>query len=190
MWGTQPAGKATQDPEQPCVVSSLRFLAAALGAAMLCVAQPDIGPERRPEGGRQAACRRQQGCPEEGRRIRRSREASGRPGRQSRMPLARPAGGEPALAGRSRYRLSTSRSVRPVRLPGGPYPDDVPLRRASGKHRSEGDRYAQQPSARLLDQSRAPRRRARPPRPAARPTANLYKYSGEAPLSCTDVQND
>ena len=37
---------------------------------------------------------------------------------------------------------------------------------------------------------RARRRRARRPRPTARPIANLYKRSARAALSCTDVQND
>ena len=42
---------------------------------------------------------------------------SDRPGRQPGMRLARPPGGQPALAGRSRHRLSPSRPLRPLWLP-------------------------------------------------------------------------
>ena len=69
-------------------------------------------------------------------------KAPGRPGRQSRMRLARPAGGQPAVARRSRHRLPPSRPLRPVRMSGRPHPGDVPLPGPAGQHRSQGAGHA------------------------------------------------
>ena len=54
---------------------------------------------------------------------------------------------------RSRYRFPASRPLRPLRLPVRAHPGDLPLPGAAGRYRSEGDRHAQQPHPRLLDQS-------------------------------------
>src|ERR1700729_1187639 len=88
------------------------------------------------------------------------------------MRLAWPSRGQPALAGRSRYRLSPSRSLRSVRLPRRTHPGDVSVPDfARKRHRSEGGRQLERPGPCLLDQpagagtaAAAGRRRAKPPR--------------------------
>jgi hypothetical protein len=73
------------------------------------------------------------------RRIFRSPAHARRPGRQSRMRLARPPSRELAVARRHRNRLPAPRSLRPIRLPGRPYPGELPLPDSPCQHhRSQG----------------------------------------------------
>ena len=68
-----------------------------------------------------------QGKSAQNRRIRRSVAGHQRPGRKPRMRLAWSPGGGFDVARRSRHRVSPSRSLRPVWLPGRPRPGDLSL---------------------------------------------------------------
>ena len=78
------------------------------------------------------------------------------PGRQSGMRLARPPRRQPAVARRYGHRLPASRSLRPLRLPGRPYPGGVPLRGPSGQYRPEIAPEPECAGARLLAQPGRP----------------------------------
>ena len=72
------------------------------------------------------------------------------------MRLARPPRGRLDVARRSGHRISPSRPLRPLRLPGRPRSGDVPMSGALRRHRPQGAGKPERPRSCLLDQSERP----------------------------------
>ncbi len=189
--GNRSADNGPTRPERPCVFSVCVSLPPpsaprcflSYGRSGTWPRAPTPRPATKQKPGR-----RRQGRAKEARRVRRGREAAGRPGRQSGMRLARPAGGQSAVAGRSRHRLPASRSLRPLRLPGRPHPGDVPLPGPAGQHRSEGDRTRSTAASTPAGSIRATRRRAPPAAPgvaAARQSVRMFRTARANLYDCS-----
>ena len=191
--GGEPTGRnGPNNPVRPCPVPVCVSLSPALARRCVLRRIADICPERRTKS-------RPRSRPGRAMPRRHSSRSTNSPRRavcwavprQSGMRLARPARGRSAVAGRSGHRFPSSRSLRPLRLPGGHIQATFRcvVRQGNIDPKATDTLNGRVHACWINPKARRRRATAAAPRGTTEPLICTIR-SADGALSCTDVQND